>query len=79
MSTGKVCCLVLLSLAVLAVAVTLVVILRQPRCAPQQYLHGAVAADTEVLPGGPVGARSSGLLGSLGGCVVTRANTRDKR
>ncbi|KAF4792806.1 Gamma-glutamyltransferase 5 [Turdus rufiventris] len=47
MSTGKVCCLVLLSLAVLAVAVTLVVILRQPRCAPQQYLHGAVAADTE--------------------------------
>ncbi|XP_032932065.1 glutathione hydrolase 5 proenzyme [Catharus ustulatus] len=48
MSTGKVCCLVLLSLAVLAVAVTLVVILRQPRCAPQQYLHGAVAADTET-------------------------------
>ncbi|XP_005054838.1 PREDICTED: gamma-glutamyltransferase 5 [Ficedula albicollis] len=47
MSTGKVCCLVLLTLGVLAVAVTLVVILTQPRCAPQQYLHGAVAADTE--------------------------------
>ncbi|NXI20509.1 GGT5 hydrolase, partial [Irena cyanogastra] len=47
MSTGKICCLLLLTLAVLAVAVTLVVILSQPRCAPQQYLHGAVAADTE--------------------------------
>ncbi|KAI1232918.1 hypothetical protein IHE44_0006101 [Lamprotornis superbus] len=47
MSTGKLCCLVLLTLGVLAVAVTLVVILTQPRCAPQQYLHGAVAADTE--------------------------------
>ncbi|XP_056360069.1 glutathione hydrolase 5 proenzyme isoform X1 [Oenanthe melanoleuca] len=47
MSTGKICCLVLLILGVLAVAVTLVVILTQPRCAPQQYLHGAVAADTE--------------------------------
>ncbi|NXB85227.1 GGT5 hydrolase, partial [Vidua chalybeata] len=47
MSTGKICCLVLLTLGVLAVAVTLVVILTQPRCAPQQYLHGAVAADTE--------------------------------
>ncbi|NXU01143.1 GGT5 hydrolase, partial [Buphagus erythrorhynchus] len=47
MSTGKVCCLVLLTLGVLAVAVTLVVILAQPSCAPQQYLHGAVAADTE--------------------------------
>ncbi|NXM21037.1 GGT5 hydrolase, partial [Ploceus nigricollis] len=47
MSTGKICCLVLLTLGVLAVAVTLVVILSQPRCAPQQYLHGAVAADTE--------------------------------
>ncbi|XP_059719934.1 glutathione hydrolase 5 proenzyme [Haemorhous mexicanus] len=47
MSTGKICCLVLLTLAVLAVAVTLVVILSQPRCAPQQHLHGAVAADTE--------------------------------
>ncbi|NXV60973.1 GGT5 hydrolase, partial [Molothrus ater] len=47
MSTGKICCLVLLTLAVLAGAVTLVVILSQPRCAPQQYLHGAVAADTE--------------------------------
>ncbi|NWW75357.1 GGT5 hydrolase, partial [Climacteris rufus] len=48
MSTGKICCLVLLTLGVLAVAVTLVVILTQPRCAPQQYLHGAVAADTET-------------------------------
>ncbi|XP_071301727.1 glutathione hydrolase 5 proenzyme isoform X1 [Agelaius tricolor] len=48
MSTGKICCLVLLTLAVLAGAVTLVVILSQPRCAPQQYLHGAVAADTET-------------------------------
>ncbi|NWH32493.1 GGT5 hydrolase, partial [Chloropsis hardwickii] len=47
MSTGKICCLVLLTLGVLAVAVTLVVILSQPRCAPQQYLHGAVAADSE--------------------------------
>ncbi|XP_068065212.1 glutathione hydrolase 5 proenzyme [Anomalospiza imberbis] len=47
MSTGKICCLVLLSLGVLAVAMTLVVILTQPRCAPQHYLHGAVAADTE--------------------------------
>ncbi|NXG97057.1 GGT5 hydrolase, partial [Loxia leucoptera] len=47
MSTGKICCLVLLTLGVLAVAVTLVVILSQPRCSPQQHLHGAVAADTE--------------------------------
>ncbi|NXQ30154.1 GGT5 hydrolase, partial [Alaudala cheleensis] len=47
MSTGKVCCLLLLTLAVLAVAVTLVVILTQPRCGAQQYLHGAVAADSE--------------------------------
>ncbi|NWV92198.1 GGT5 hydrolase, partial [Machaerirhynchus nigripectus] len=48
MSTGKICCLVLLTLGILAVAVTLVVILTQPRCGPQQYLHGAVAADTET-------------------------------
>ncbi|NXD90568.1 GGT5 hydrolase, partial [Chaetorhynchus papuensis] len=48
MSTGKICCLVLLTLGVLAVAVTLVVILTQPRCGAQQYLHGAVAADTET-------------------------------
>ncbi|XP_051661393.1 glutathione hydrolase 5 proenzyme [Manacus candei] len=48
MSTGKICCLVLLTLGVLAVAVTLVVILNQPRCGPQRYLHGAVAADTET-------------------------------
>ncbi|NWZ37248.1 GGT5 hydrolase, partial [Brachypodius atriceps] len=47
MSTGKICCLVLLTLGVLAVAVTLVVVLTQPRCGNQQYLHGAVAADTE--------------------------------
>ncbi|NWT28164.1 GGT5 hydrolase, partial [Cardinalis cardinalis] len=47
MSTGKICCLVLLTLAVLAGAVTLLVILSQPRCSAQQYLHGAVAADTE--------------------------------
>ncbi|NWS67877.1 GGT5 hydrolase, partial [Crotophaga sulcirostris] len=48
MSTGKVCCLVLLTLGVLAVVVVLVVILSQPKCGPQQYLHGAVAADTET-------------------------------
>ncbi|NXR71258.1 GGT5 hydrolase, partial [Pycnonotus jocosus] len=47
MSTGKICCLVLLTLGVLTVAVTLVVVLTQPRCGAQQYLHGAVAADTE--------------------------------
>ncbi|NXM61239.1 GGT5 hydrolase, partial [Illadopsis cleaveri] len=47
MSRGKICCLVLLTLGVLAVAVTLVVMLAQPRCGAQQYLHGAVAADTE--------------------------------
>ncbi|NXR25426.1 GGT5 hydrolase, partial [Cinclus mexicanus] len=47
MSPGKICCLVLLTLGALAVAVTLAVILTQPRCGPQQYLHGAVAADTE--------------------------------
>ncbi|NXC97541.1 GGT5 hydrolase, partial [Certhia familiaris] len=47
MSTGKICCLVLLTLGVLAVVVTLVVILTQPRCGAQQYLRGAVAADTE--------------------------------
>ncbi|NXA03480.1 GGT5 hydrolase, partial [Sapayoa aenigma] len=48
MSTGKICCLVLLTLGVLAVAVTLVVILTQPKCGPQRYLRGAVAADTET-------------------------------
>ncbi|NWI94193.1 GGT5 hydrolase, partial [Pitta sordida] len=48
MSTGKICCLVLLTLGVLAVAVTLVVILTQPKCGAQQYLRGAVAADTET-------------------------------
>ncbi|KFV58856.1 Gamma-glutamyltransferase 5 [Tyto alba] len=48
MSTGKICCLVLLTLGVLAVVVVLVVILSQPKCGPQHYLHGAVAADTET-------------------------------
>ncbi|XP_009891507.1 PREDICTED: gamma-glutamyltransferase 5 [Charadrius vociferus] len=48
MSTGKICCLVLLTLGVLAVVVALLVILTQPKCGPQHYLHGAVAADTET-------------------------------
>ncbi|NXF47762.1 GGT5 hydrolase, partial [Oceanites oceanicus] len=48
MSSGKVCCLVLLTLGVLAVVVALMVILTQPKCGPQRYLHGAVAADTET-------------------------------
>ncbi|XP_009461959.1 PREDICTED: gamma-glutamyltransferase 5 [Nipponia nippon] len=48
MSTGKVCCLVLLTLGVLAAVVVLVIILTQPKCGPQHYLHGAVAADTET-------------------------------
>ncbi|NWZ24665.1 GGT5 hydrolase, partial [Asarcornis scutulata] len=48
MSTGRICCLVLLTLGVLAVVVVLVVILTQPRCGSQHYLHGAVAADTET-------------------------------
>ncbi|XP_054248601.1 glutathione hydrolase 5 proenzyme [Indicator indicator] len=48
MSPGKVCCLLLLTLGVLAVVVSLVVVLTQPRCGPQLYLHGAVAADTET-------------------------------
>ncbi|PKU40868.1 hypothetical protein llap_8829 [Limosa lapponica baueri] len=48
MSTGKICCLVLLTLGVLAVVVALVVILTQPKCGPQHYLHGAVAADSET-------------------------------
>ncbi|XP_066055975.1 glutathione hydrolase 5 proenzyme [Chamaea fasciata] len=47
MTRGKMCCLALLTLGALAVAVTLVVTLTQPRCGAQQYLHGAVAADTE--------------------------------
>ncbi|NXR43155.1 GGT5 hydrolase, partial [Zosterops hypoxanthus] len=47
MSRGKICCLALLALGALALAVTLAVVLTQPRCGPQQYLHGAVAADTE--------------------------------
>ncbi|KFP89624.1 Gamma-glutamyltransferase 5, partial [Apaloderma vittatum] len=48
MSTGKICCLVLLTLGVLAVVVALVVILTRPQCGSQRYLHGAVAADTET-------------------------------
>lgn len=48
MTTAKICCLVLLTLGVLAVIVVLVVILTQPKCGPQRYLHGAVAADTET-------------------------------
>ncbi|XP_047920091.1 glutathione hydrolase 5 proenzyme [Anser cygnoides] len=48
MSTGRICCLVLLTLGVLALVVVLVVILTQPKCGPQHYLHGAVAADTET-------------------------------
>ncbi|NWH70606.1 GGT5 hydrolase, partial [Piaya cayana] len=48
MATGKVCCLALLALAVLAALVALVVILSQPKCGAQHYLHGAVAADTET-------------------------------
>ncbi|NXG60179.1 GGT5 hydrolase, partial [Hemiprocne comata] len=48
MSTGRICCLVLLTLGVLAVVVVLVVVLTRPTCAPQRYLHGAVAADTET-------------------------------
>eukprot|EP00076_Gallus_gallus_P046693 XP_415237.3 glutathione hydrolase 5 proenzyme isoform X1 [Gallus gallus] len=48
MTTGRICCLVLLTLGVLAVVVVLLVTLTQPKCAPQQYLHGAVAADTET-------------------------------
>ncbi|NWI04927.1 GGT5 hydrolase, partial [Tichodroma muraria] len=47
MSTGKICCLVLLTLGALAAAVTLVVVLARPRCGAQQYLRGAVAADAE--------------------------------
>ncbi|NWI69376.1 GGT5 hydrolase, partial [Todus mexicanus] len=48
MSTGKICCLMLLTVGVLAVVVVLVVILTQTKCGPQGYLHGAVAADTET-------------------------------
>ncbi|XP_064322509.1 glutathione hydrolase 5 proenzyme isoform X2 [Phalacrocorax carbo] len=48
MSAGKICCLVLLTVGVLSVVVVLVVILTQPKCGPQRYLHGAVAADTET-------------------------------
>ncbi|KAM6247090.1 glutathione hydrolase 5 proenzyme [Porphyrio hochstetteri] len=51
MATGKICCLVLLSLGVLAVVVVLVVIMTQSKCDPQSYLHGAVAADTETCSG----------------------------
>lgn len=64
MSTGKICCLVLLTLGVLAVVVVLVVILTQPKCGPQRYLHGAVAADTETCS--VIGRYVHGPLGFLG-------------
>ncbi|XP_031448177.1 glutathione hydrolase 5 proenzyme [Phasianus colchicus] len=48
MTTGRICCLVLLTLGVLAAVVVLLVTLTRPKCGPQQYLHGAVAADTET-------------------------------
>uniref|UniRef100_A0A452IWY3 Chemokine interleukin-8-like domain-containing protein n=1 Tax=Gopherus agassizii TaxID=38772 RepID=A0A452IWY3_9SAUR len=48
MSTRKICCLVLLVLGLLAIAVSVIVILAQPKCAPGSYLHAAVAADTEI-------------------------------
>ncbi|XP_021268192.1 gamma-glutamyltransferase 5 [Numida meleagris] len=48
MMTRRICCLVLLALGVLAAVVVLLVTLTQPRCGPGQYLHGAVAADTET-------------------------------
>ncbi|NXD22889.1 GGT5 hydrolase, partial [Spelaeornis formosus] len=47
MATGRICCVLLLSLALLAVAVTVVLLLTQPRCAALQFLRGAVAADSE--------------------------------
>uniref|UniRef100_A0A8C8VI74 Gamma-glutamyltransferase 5 n=1 Tax=Pelusios castaneus TaxID=367368 RepID=A0A8C8VI74_9SAUR len=47
MSKWKVWCLVLL-LLLLGIGVTLFVILWQPKCARGSYLHGAVAADTEI-------------------------------
>ncbi|NXK93755.1 GGT5 hydrolase, partial [Formicarius rufipectus] len=72
MSTGKICCLVLLTLGVLAVAVTLVVVLAQPRCGAGRYLRGAAAADSEtcsviarnILEGGgtAVDAAIAGLI-----------------
>lgn len=64
MSTGKICCLVLLTLGVLAAVVALVVILTQPKCGPQRYLHGAVAADTETCS--VIGRYVLGPLGSSG-------------
>ncbi|XP_050780446.1 glutathione hydrolase 5 proenzyme isoform X1 [Gopherus flavomarginatus] len=48
MSTKKICCLVLLVLGLLAIVVSVIVILAQPKCAPGSYLHAAVAADTEI-------------------------------
>ncbi|NXG09627.1 GGT5 hydrolase, partial [Sakesphorus luctuosus] len=48
MATARICCLVLLTLGALALAVTLVVTLTQPRCGAQRYPRGAVAADTET-------------------------------
>ncbi|NWR75846.1 GGT5 hydrolase, partial [Centropus unirufus] len=48
MAGARAGCLALLALALLALLVALVVVLTQPRCGPQRYLHGAVAADTET-------------------------------
>ncbi|CAM4672122.1 unnamed protein product [Caretta caretta] len=48
MSKRKICCLVLLVLGLLAIAVSVIVILALPKCAPGSYLHAAVAADTEI-------------------------------
>ncbi|XP_005288646.2 glutathione hydrolase 5 proenzyme isoform X1 [Chrysemys picta bellii] len=48
MSKRKICCLVLLVLGLLAIAVAVIVILGLPECAPGSYLHAAVAADTEI-------------------------------
>ncbi|KAM7145251.1 glutathione hydrolase 5 proenzyme isoform 2-T2 [Macrochelys suwanniensis] len=48
MSKRKICCLVLLVLGFLAIAVSVIVILTLPKCAPGSYLHAAVAADTEI-------------------------------
>ncbi|NXX95659.1 GGT5 hydrolase, partial [Centropus bengalensis] len=48
MAGARPCCLGLLALGLLALLVALVVLLTRPRCGPQRYLHGAVAADTET-------------------------------
>uniref|UniRef100_A0A8C3TK36 Gamma-glutamyltransferase 5 n=1 Tax=Chelydra serpentina TaxID=8475 RepID=A0A8C3TK36_CHESE len=48
MSKRKICCLVLLVLGLLAIAVSVIVILKLTKCAPGSYLHAAVAADTKI-------------------------------